>query len=108
MEPYILLGILFILIWMSIRLRSTNRKRVSGQYEFEPIDSPFSKSVVELISISGGIYLSLTLGLSFLKIDYSPMYTFLDVEFDFLAALSIVIAVFQPVIIYLYNKVTGK
>ncbi|SHK12822.1 hypothetical protein SAMN02745227_01593 [Anaerobranca californiensis DSM 14826] len=108
MELYLILGIFLLLILLSLKLRNVNRRSVAETYGFEPVESPISKSLVELISIAGGIYISLTLALSFLKIDYSPMYQILGVEFDFLALLSIILAIFQPVLLFIYNKIKGK
>ena len=108
MEFYIFIAVLFFLAFLSVRLRNVNKRTVSGSYEMEPKDSPLSKSIVELISTAGGIYISLTLALSFLKIDYAPMYEFLEVEFDFLAAISIALAIVQPVFIFVYHKIKLK
>lgn len=104
MEFYLFLAGLFLLAYLSIRLRGVNRRTLSEGFGTEPKDSPLSKGLVELISAAGGIYISLTLAISFLKIDYAPMYEFLSVEFDFLAAISIVLAIVQPVVIFILNK----
>ncbi|QNO15279.1 hypothetical protein HYG86_11150 [Alkalicella caledoniensis] len=108
MKIYILLSVFFVLIYFSIKLRVVNRRNVSDYYEYEPKDTPLSRSIVELISIAGGIYIALTLALSFLKIDYAPMYRLLEVEFDFLAALSIVLASVQPVFTFIGSKLKLK
>ncbi|SET13343.1 hypothetical protein [Anaerobranca gottschalkii] len=108
MEFYLILVIFLLLIYLSLKLRNINRRTVAESYGFEPVESPISKSIVELISTAGGIYISLTLALSFLKIDYAPMYQLLGVEFDILALLSIILAIFQPVIVFIYNKLKMK
>lgn len=108
MEFYLFLGVLFLLAYLSIRLRSVNKRSVSDAYEMEPKDSPLSKNIVELISTAGAIYIALTLALSFLKIDYAPMYKFLETEFDFLAATSVALAIVQPVFIFIYQKIKLK
>lgn len=108
MEFYLFIAVLFLLAYLSLRLRNVNQRTVSQSYEYEPKDSPLSKSIVDLISTAGGIYISLTLALSFLKIDYAPMYEFLEIEFDFLAAISIALAMIQPVFIFIYHKIKLK
>lgn len=108
MNFFILLAVFFILTYLSVKLRNVNRRNVSESYEYEPKETPLSKSIVELISIAGGIYIALTLALSFLKIDYAPMYRILEVEFDFLAALSMVLAIIQPVFTFIGSKLKLK
>ena len=70
------------------------RKKV----EVEPVSSPLSLAIQDLIGTAGGIYLAITLLISFLKIVIPDKIIIFAIEVEPIALISILLAVFQPVI----------
>lgn len=92
MQPLLLL-ILVLGIWASVR----ERKSLT-MWRSKPVlenSSPFASALAQLIGTAGGIYLSLELLFSFLKI---PETWWSSSEFivEPLAVISLAIAIFQP------------
>jgi hypothetical protein len=93
----LILGLTIVLVLLSAWLRVGHvkkRKRLS----LEPQDSFLSAEVKNVVANAGGIYVSLNLAASFLKLDVSHQFALLGVHFDVLAAFSLVIALVQPLI----------
>lgn len=65
----------------------------------ETKSSPFSRALMELIAIAGGIYLSLVMLVSFLNITVPEKISVLGINVEPLAALSLIIAIIQPWVI---------
>ncbi len=64
--------------------------------KLEPKPSPFSTAVQELVATAGGVYLSLVMIVSFLKLNIPERITFNIIAFDPLAMTAIIVAVAQP------------
>ncbi|MDD2212401.1 MAG: hypothetical protein PHS83_00885, partial [Clostridia bacterium] len=60
------------------------------------------------VAVAGGIYLALILLTSFLKISMPERLVFFDWSVDYLAAIAIVLALFQPIFLALYYKISHK
>lgn len=73
---------------------ATNIEKV----EVEPVSSPLSLAIQDLIGTAGGIYLAITLLISFLKIVIPDKIIIFAIEVEPIALISILLAVFQPVI----------
>ena len=61
-------------------------------------DTFLSNEIKNIIANAGGIYISLSLAASFLKLDVSQEFAVLGVQFDVVAALALILAVLQPLI----------
>ena len=89
------IGGIFLLLIYGIWLRSYKyRKKV----EVEPVSSPLSLAIQDLIGTAGGIYLAITLLISFIKIVIPDKIIIFAIEVEPIALISILLAVFQPVI----------
>ncbi|WP_110953119.1 hypothetical protein [Anaerosinus massiliensis] len=86
----------------SVWLRSCNYRK---EFEVEKKNSPLSLAIQELIAIAGGIYLSLIMLVSFLKISVPEKVNFFVVDMDPLAFVAISLAIVQPIIINLIKRV---
>ncbi|WP_378952440.1 hypothetical protein [Pelosinus sp. sgz500959] len=67
--------------------------------------SPLSLAIQELISISGGIYLSLLMLVSFLKLNVPETIILFEFSIDPLAFSAIGLAIIQPVFLTLYHGI---
>lgn len=95
----IILVVAIILVVLSAWLRLGNvkkKQRLSGIPE--PQDSFLSREIKNVIANAGGIYISLNLAASFLKLDVSQQFALLGVQFDGLAAIALVAALLQPIV----------
>lgn len=66
--------------------------------------SPISLALQELIAVSGGIYLSLVMLISFLKLDVPEKILIFDFYIDPIAFLSITLSIIQPFFVKLFYK----
>lgn len=93
---------LALMLPVSIWLRMCWLRQQAGKVE--PKASPLSLAVQELLAAAGGIYLSLIMLLSFLKIDVPEKILLLGVVMDPLPCLAIGLAIVQPLVMRLFNK----
>ncbi|MDF2571261.1 MAG: hypothetical protein K0R55_2865 [Sporomusa sp.] len=99
-----LVVIILIVIW-SIWLRvCRSRVAMDNLPQVDPRPSPFSNAVQELVATAGGVYLSLVMIVSFLKLELPERITISILAFDPLAMTAIGVAVIQPLI----SKVFGN
>lgn len=99
----IILGI-FFLIYLAIKSRIfLNRQRRKELPE--TINSPFSEAITQLLGIAGGIYLSLVMLSSFLSIPIPETISFFSWTVDPLALFSLLIAVFQPLMLTVLKRI---
>lgn len=66
--------------------------------------SPLSLAVQELLATAGGIYLSLVMLISFLKIDIPEKTVIFGIGFDPLPCFAIVLAIIQPLFLRIFYK----
>lgn len=93
----LLLALAIGLVVLSAWLRVGNirkRQRVS----LDTQDTFLSKEIKNIVANAGGIYISLTLAASFLKLDISQQFALLGIQFDVVAALALVLAILQPLV----------
>ena len=93
----LLLAVSIALVAMSAWLRM-NRIRKQHRMSREIQDTFLSNEIKNIIANAGGIYISLSLAASFLKLDVSQEFAVLGVQFDVVAALALILAVLQPLI----------
>lgn len=100
--------IIFILLFLAVRSKKfLLRMRTKAQME-NAVDSPTSLAIGELVAVAGGIYLSLIMLTSFLKVNMPERISFFDWSFDYLAAIAIAIALLQPILATLYYRLIHK
>lgn len=97
-----MIGFFIFFLVYSIWLRTT---RYRQSVQVEPRISPVSLAIQELIAIAGGIYLSLIMVVSFLKINIPEKINIYTVDVDPLAFLAICLGIVQPMIMILIKKV---
>lgn len=97
--------ILIVIIAMgSIWLRvCCYRATFDNVAQVEPKPSPFSNAVQDLVATAGGVYLSLVMIVSFLKLELPERITISILSFDPLAMTAIAVAVIQPVFSRLFG-----
>lgn len=77
-------------IWMRMCRCRSNANNVEAK------SSPLSIAVQEIVATAGGIYLSLVMVVSFLKLDIPEKVSMLNISLDPLAFLAILLAIIQP------------
>ncbi|HWR07991.1 hypothetical protein [Sporomusa sp.] len=99
-----LIVIILAIMW-SIWLRVCRcRTTLDNSPQVEPRPSPFSTAVQELVATAGGVYLSLVMIVSFLKLELPERITLSILSFDPLAMTAIGVAVIQPAISKLFGN----
>jgi len=100
----ILALILIALIVWAVR-NKVFLKRRRNESTFEgAVDSPASVALGEIVAVAGGIYLSLVLVATFLKVDMPDKVNIANLAVDPLALAAIIIALLQPIFLGLYYK----
>lgn len=94
----LLLGAVISLVLLAAWVRvEQRRKRL--RLTLEPSDTYLSVEVKKVVSNAGGIYVSLALAAAFLKLDIAEQFHLFGIAFDPLAALSLVLALIQPLLL---------
>lgn len=65
----------------------------------DPIQSPLSQALSDMLGTAGGIYLALLMLVSFLKIEIPSMIDIFGMEIEPMAFISIVITLIQPYVV---------
>jgi len=68
------------------------------------VASPASLALGEIVAVAGGIYLSLVLAASFLKMELPEKIMIASLALDPLALIAIIIALLQPIVLGLVNN----
>ncbi len=100
--------IIFILFFLAIRIKISLKRRREMGYPESAIDSPASLAIGELVAVAGGIYVALLVLTSFLKITMPERMNFYGWSVDYLAAMAIILALIQPIVLVFYYKMSGK
>lgn len=104
MHTWTILVLLILIIIGSIWLRMCHfRMLLDHTPQVEPRPTPFSTAVRDLVATAGGVYLSLVMLVSFLKLNVSERIVVGIVSFDPLAMTSIAVAVIQPIFSSLFE-----
>ncbi len=74
----------------------------------EPVSSPFSRALVQLVGIAGGIYLALGLFTSFINLELPERIKAWGFGLDPLAVLSVLLAFVQPYLIRLQKFIKKR
>lgn len=96
MNEYALTLLVVTLFMWSFMLR-VDLIRNNHQEKIQVKPSPISLALQETIAVAGGIYLSLIMFISFLKLNLQEIVLIKEIHFDPLAALSIFLTTIQPI-----------
>ena len=96
--------LLCLLIWAVRTKCFIKRSRSEKMPTSGAIDSPASLAMGEIVAVAGGIYLSLILIASFLKLDYPDSVVIFSMALDPLALAAIVLALIQPIFMSFYYR----
>ncbi|SMB95611.1 hypothetical protein SAMN00808754_1289 [Thermanaeromonas toyohensis ToBE] len=91
-----MLSLLLLLFYGALKVKMRTYQ-ISGSGENLP--SPASRALAELVGIAGGIYLSLVMMVSFLKLTVPESISFGGWSLDPLALVAILVALIQPLIL---------
>lgn len=105
MLPVLLFIILVLLFILAVRTKVGFYR--SSNVE-EAVASPVSRALAELVAIAGGIYLSLVLLVSFLKINLPEAIAIGGFMVDPLAIAALAIALLQPLALSLWPRLKGR
>ncbi len=101
----ILILVFIGLIAWAVRTRVKLKKTRGAENMESTVASPASIALGELVAIAGGIYLSLVLLTSFLKLSLPEKVCFYDnLLIDPLALVAIIIAILQPLFLSLLRR----
>ncbi|WP_371369090.1 hypothetical protein SRRS_24010 [Sporomusa rhizae] len=105
MYTWAMLVLILLMVLGSIWLRVYHFRASldSTAPKFEPKPSPVSTAIQDLVATAGGVYLSLVMIVSFLKIDLPERITLSILAFDPLAMTAVGVAVIQPVFIKIFG-----
>jgi len=102
----IMFGLLaFLIIFLAVRARVSIKRKRSFETVESTVASPASIAMGELVAVAGGVYLSLVLLASFLKITAPEKISLLNMSMDPLALIAITIALLQPIMVTLYYSI---
>lgn len=108
MLKYILIASFLLLVLAAIKTKK-RLKRWRDIADLEnAVESPTSYAIGELVAVAGGIYLSLVLLASFLKISMPERIVISSWSFDYLAAIALFLALLQPIFLSLYYRLTKR
>ncbi|MDF2635400.1 MAG: hypothetical protein K0R78_2274 [Pelosinus sp.] len=97
----ILLGLTLLLI-LSLLERFKHFRQTYNAGDIN--SSPLSLALQELIAVSGGIYLSLVMLISFLKLDIPEKILLFQIWIDPIASISILLSIIQPFFMNFFCK----
>ena len=104
----ILLIALAIVFSIKLRMISIKRKNSLDHLPDAPISSFLSESLAHLVGVAGGVYLSLTLIVTFLELDLPGKVSIGGITMQPLAMIALILAILQPIanvaILHLRNK----
>ncbi|MDK2820553.1 MAG: hypothetical protein PWP31_518 [Clostridia bacterium] len=99
MVSFLFLAFILILVFLAVFMKVSYYRSV----EVEPINSPLSRALAEIVSIAGGIYLSLVLVVNFLKINIPETIFIGRVQFDPLAIVALILTIIQAFVLNFVN-----
>jgi len=103
MYAWIVLLLVLIILALSVWQRIKNFRKTVDENKITA--SPVSLALQELVAISGSIYLSLIMLVSFLKLNIPETIMFFEFSIDPLALLSISLAIIQPLFLFFFDAI---
>ncbi|GAW91733.1 hypothetical protein [Calderihabitans maritimus] len=104
MSKLLLFILFFLLFFFSVREKVHVLREDKGKIPEQPISSPISRALAELVGIAGGIYLSLLMLVTFLEVSVPERVELFSLSVEPLALLSITLALVQPFLVRWYQK----
>ncbi len=102
MCAWIVLLVVLIFLALSVWQRIKYFRKTLDETNMK--SSPLSLAIQELVAISGSIYLSLVMLVSFLKLDIPTTIKIFDFSIDPLAFLAISLAIIQPLFLTIFSS----
>lgn len=96
--------IFLVMLYGAVAMKLNLRKTRGNDMTEKAVTSPASKALGELVGIAGGIYLSLILICTFLKLTVPTSIKVASMEMDPLAAVAVIVAVSQPFFLHVLAK----
>jgi hypothetical protein len=103
MYAWIVLSLVLIILALSVWQRIQYLRKTLDEDKMKV--SPLSLAIQELVAVSGSIYLSLVMVVSFLKLNIPNTIMIFDFSIDPLAFLAISLAMIQPLFLNLLNLI---
>ncbi|MEA4892783.1 MAG: hypothetical protein VB085_09520 [Peptococcaceae bacterium] len=103
-----MLSVIFLSLWLRGRKYKRFWRSSYGDSPMEPLVSPLSLAVGNLISVAGGIYVSLELLCEFLHLPKPSDVRFLEYTLDPIALVSVWAAILQPFVLKIASLFSGK
>jgi len=100
----ILALILLALIVWAVRTKVFLKRRRSEKQIEGAVDSPASLAMGEIVAVAGGIYLSLVMVASFLRMDLPEKISIANMAVDPIALSAVVLALLQPIAMSIYYR----
>lgn len=100
----ILALILIALIVWAVRTKLFLQRRRSEKIIEGAVESPASLAMGQIVAVAGGIYLSMVLIASFLKLELPDKVNVATMAVDPLAFAAVVVALLQPIVMSLYYR----
>jgi hypothetical protein len=97
-------AVVVTLVGFSVRERA---RQQSLQWRSEVKPSPLASALAYLVGVAGGIYLSLSLVIDFLKMSVPGRVAIWKFELEPVAAVAITLAILQPFLLRLYHYIRG-
>ncbi len=96
----VLLIVLYLSVGQRIKMKARLYKDL-GELPTDPLPSPVSTALTEMLGVAGGIYLALVMAVSFLQIDIPSKVDIFGVNIEPLALIAVILALVQPYLIEL-------
>lgn len=107
LKTLIVILIIGVGIWAVRSKVFLKRRRSFGQIE-NAVESPASIAIGEMVAVAGGIYVSMILLASFLKLSLPEKISVLAYQVDPLAFIAIIVATLQPILLAYYYRIVKR
>jgi hypothetical protein len=102
MYSWIVLLVVFLILGFSLVQRLRYFRQLNDTSEMKI--SPLSLAIQELLAVAGGIYLSLVMLISFLRLNIPDKIKIFELTIDPIASTAILLTIIQPFFLKVYNK----
>lgn len=106
MYAWIVLFLVLIFLALSVWQRIKYFRKTVDENHMK--NSPLSLAIQELVALSGSIYLSLVMLVSFLKLNLPTTILIFDLSIDPLAFLAISLAIIQPLFLSMFSSMKNE
>lgn len=103
-----MLTIIVLLVLLLIIALYVHTKVGLYRREAKAVSSPISRALADLVAVAGGIYLSLALLISFLKLQVAGIISVGQFQVDPLAIIALTVALVQPLLLSVWQRLKGS